>query len=96
MRRNTRQPFRELALAQSVWRGVAVILLTGVLAVCGLTQKMNFFVTSVPAGDGGNLGGLAGADAHCQKLAAAAGSRRTRWRAYRYGSRRDARHCQRT
>ena len=36
-------------------------------------QPMSFFVTSVGKGDGGNLGGLAGADAHCQTLAAAAG-----------------------
>src|SRR5439155_24905380 len=44
-------------------------------------QPMGFFVTSVGVGDGANLGGLAGADAHCQKLAAAAGSTRT-WHAY--------------
>jgi hypothetical protein len=30
------------------------------------SPMMNFFVTSEPIGDGGNLGGLAGADAHCQ------------------------------
>lgn len=45
-------------------------------------QKMSFFVTSVGVGDGGNLGGLKGADAHCQKLAAAAGFGATTWRAY--------------
>ena len=33
------------------------------------SPMMNFFVTSVPVGDGGNPGGLAGADAHCQRLA---------------------------
>ena len=49
---------------------------------CGSTQKMSFFVTSVGIGDGGNLGGLAGADAHCQKLAAAIGSKKREWRAY--------------
>ena len=43
---------------------------------------MTFFVTSVPAGEGGNIGGLAGADAHCQKLAEAAGARNRRWHAY--------------
>jgi len=43
---------------------------------------MTFFVTSVGAGNGGNLGGLAGADAHCQKLAAAAGAGNQTWRAY--------------
>ena len=43
---------------------------------------MSFFVTSVSKGDGGNLGGLAGADAHCQTLAAAAGRGNATWRAY--------------
>lgn len=43
---------------------------------------MSFFVTSVGKGDGGNLGGLAGADAHCQTLAAAAGRGNATWRAY--------------
>jgi hypothetical protein len=45
-------------------------------------DKMSFFVTSVPAGDGGSFGGLAGADAHCQRLAEAAGSKGREWRAY--------------
>jgi hypothetical protein len=45
-------------------------------------DKMSFFVTSVPTGDGGNLGGLTGADAHCQQLAEAAGSPARQWRAY--------------
>jgi hypothetical protein len=43
---------------------------------------MSFFVTSVGKGDGANLGGLAGADAHCQQLAAAAGRGGAMWRAY--------------
>ena len=43
---------------------------------------MSFFVTSVGIGRGGNLGGLAGADAHCQSLAAAAGRGNVTWRAY--------------
>ena len=38
------------------------------------SPMMNFFVTSEPIGDGGNLGGLAGADAHCQVLATAVGA----------------------
>src|SRR3954452_8751608 len=45
-------------------------------------QPMTFFITSVGAGNGANLGGLAGADAHCQKLAAAAGAGNQTWRAY--------------
>ena len=45
-------------------------------------EPMSFFVTSVGLGDGANLGGLAGADAHCQTLAAAAGRGSSTWRAY--------------
>jgi hypothetical protein len=45
-------------------------------------QPMGFFITSVGPGDGGNLGGLAGADAHCQRLAQAAGAASRAWRAY--------------
>jgi hypothetical protein len=43
---------------------------------------MTFFITSVGSGKGGNLGGLAGADQHCQTLAAAAGAGGRPWRAY--------------
>ncbi|MDE0003556.1 MAG: hypothetical protein OXQ29_12765 [Rhodospirillaceae bacterium] len=43
---------------------------------------MTFFVTSEPIGDGGNLGGLAGADAHCRSLAQAAGEGQRTWVAY--------------
>src|SRR5579862_4814982 len=46
------------------------------------SPMMNFFVTSEPIGDGGNLGGLAGADAHCQALAAAVGAGNKTWHAY--------------
>ena len=44
--------------------------------------NMTFFVTSVNPGQGGDFGGLAGADAHCQKLAAAVSSGKRQWRAY--------------
>ena len=43
---------------------------------------MSFFVTSVGLGNGANLGGLAGADAHCQKLATTAGGGSKTWHAY--------------
>jgi hypothetical protein len=43
---------------------------------------MTFFVTSVGKGNGADLGGLEGADAHCNALAKAAGSRHTNWKAY--------------
>src|SRR5258708_29290916 len=43
---------------------------------------MSFFITSAGPGDGGNLGGLAGADAQCRKLATAAGAGNKTWHAY--------------
>jgi hypothetical protein len=46
------------------------------------SSLMTFFVTSEPIGDGGNLGGLEGADAHCQELATAVGAGDKTWRAY--------------
>ena len=45
-------------------------------------QPMSFFVTSVGLGNGANLGGLAGADRHCQALATAAGGGAKTWHAY--------------
>lgn len=45
-------------------------------------QPMGFFITSAGPGDGANLGGLSGADAHCQRLADAAGAGGRQWRAY--------------
>jgi len=47
-----------------------------------LPKDFSFFLTSQPIGQGGNLGGLAGADAHCQKLATAVGFGRRTWHAY--------------
>ena len=47
-----------------------------------LPKDFSFFITSQSIGQGGNLGGLAGADAHCQKLAAAVGFGQRTWRAY--------------
>jgi hypothetical protein len=67
---------------------VRVAMITGFI-VCGFTapsvaadEKMSFFITSVGGGKGGDLGGLAGADAHCSKLATAAGVSGKTWRAY--------------
>src|SRR5882672_12410798 len=45
-------------------------------------QPMSFFVTSAGMGHGANLGGLAGADAHCQQLATAVGAGGKTWHAY--------------
>ncbi len=48
----------------------------------GFAHPMTFFVTSTGNGKGADLGGLAGADKHCQTLAAAAGAGNHTWRAY--------------
>lgn len=57
----------------------ALMLLAGPAAA--QQAPMGFFITSAPL-EGGNLGGLAGADRHCQTLAAAAGAGNRTWRAY--------------
>jgi len=59
---------------------LALILSAG--AAQAQDTSMSFFVTSASPGDGGNLGGLDGADAQCQKLADAAGAGSKTWRAY--------------
>lgn len=46
------------------------------------SNEMSFFLTSAGPGDGANLGGLEGADAHCQMLAASVGADDREWRAY--------------
>ena len=58
---------------------------TTVLVACGTMgakNDMTFFVSSTGGGNGADLGGLAGADALCNRLAAAAGSSGHDWRAY--------------
>src|SRR5436190_20120536 len=64
--------------------------LAGTLLFCAMCSvitvaqqnQMSFFVSSVGSGNGANLGGLAGADKHCQTLAAAAGAGNRTWHAY--------------
>ena len=66
--------------------GAAAILAFGAAggasAQDAASADMSFFITSAGPGDGANLGGLEGADAHCQTLAEAAGSEGRTWRAY--------------
>jgi len=69
-----------------------IVAMLAALAAIGATQSaqdrpqvspaMSFFITSTGRGFGANLGGLAGADAHCQRLATAAGLGDKTWRAY--------------
>lgn len=58
-----------------------VMLLCGVPAYAQ-QASMSFFVTSAGSGKGADLGGLAGADRHCQQLASAAGAGAKTWHAY--------------
>jgi hypothetical protein len=68
-------------------RFLAAALVTTVLAAYPIlaqnaAENMSFFITSAGPGNGANLGGLAGADAHCQKLAQSVGRGSGTWRAY--------------
>ena len=65
-----------------LWAAAALVGLGFTATVQAQQASMTFFVTSVGKGDGANLGGLDGADAHCQALAKAAGATKTSWRAY--------------
>ena len=60
-------------------------------AALAQNNAMSFFVTSVGLGNGGDLGGIEGADAHCQTLAEAAGAGAKTWRAYLSTERADGR-----
>jgi hypothetical protein len=85
----------ETYMKQSIFRttllaGAVVILSActgmqgggGAPAASAGTGPMSFFVTSVGAGNGADLGGIAGADRHCQNLAATANAGNRTWRAY--------------
>jgi hypothetical protein len=64
---------------------VAVVVLLLLHAIPGVQAQqtaMTFFITSVGSGKGADLGGLKGADQHCQSLAQAAGAGSHTWHAY--------------
>ena len=66
------------------WIGGGTLLLLALAMPHAETQdtSLSFFITSVGSGNGANLGGLGGADKHCQTLAAAAGQGNKTWHAY--------------
>src|SRR5688572_21243907 len=76
-------PPLEVQMKTSLSAALAVLL-----AACGSVGQqaprndMSFFVTSAGPGRGADLGGLQGADRHCQALAQAAGAGQRTWRAY--------------
>jgi hypothetical protein len=61
---------------------LAVLALGGSAAVEGQQATMTFFLTSAGSGKGADLGGIEGADRHCQQLAQAAGAGSKTWHAY--------------
>jgi hypothetical protein len=69
-------------LKLSILASAALLSLAGAAAVQAQQNNMTFFVTSAGSGKGGDLGGIAGADAHCTALATAAGSTGKTWHAY--------------
>jgi len=76
-----------MALSESIFSRTSMIAAACLLAfAAGPAQAQSaatsFFLTSNGIGNGGNLGGLAGADNHCQTLAQAAGAGAKTWRAY--------------
>ena len=75
---------RKVLIAIATNKGVMILTRLSIVAQQRDDEppEMGFFVSSVSIGDGGNLGGLAGADAHCQSLATAAGAGNRTWAAY--------------
>jgi hypothetical protein len=69
-------------------RPASVTVTLAAMVVCATAlmpqqgQQMSFFITSAGPGNGADLGGLEGADRHCQRLAQAAGAGTRTWRAY--------------
>jgi hypothetical protein len=62
--------------------GFAIALMAPSAPAVTAQGTLSFFITSAGSGKGADLGGLAGADAHCQALAKAAGAGTREWRAY--------------
>src|ERR1700724_750754 len=69
-------------LKLTILASAALLSVVGAGVLQAQQNAMTFFVTSVGSGKGGDLGGLQGADAHCQTLATAAGAGSKTWRAY--------------
>lgn len=67
---------------QKIVAMIFAVSLFGILSANAAENGMSFFVTSTGSGKGGDLGGLTGADAHCQALAKAGGAGNRQWHAY--------------
>jgi len=76
-------------MKSSPYYGIVLVVMLLIVAVWYLyslrqaeASPMTFFITSQNPGQGGNLGGLAGADNYCKMLAASSGAGDKVWRAY--------------
>src|SRR5215831_20402112 len=79
IRRTVKSPMN----TRSLFASVALLTLEFCTAQAqNAPESMRFFVTSTGLGKGGDLGGLAGADARCQSLAAGVGAGTRTWHAY--------------
>ncbi len=79
---NNNKQYKRILIGVAAAAGVALSTFTIVAQQDDETPEMGVFLTSVGLGDGGNLGGLEGADAHCQQLASNVGMGHRTWRAY--------------
>lgn len=79
-RSHTLSRLTSLACALGLCATAATLMLAQPLSA--QSARMTFFITSSGPGDGANLGGLEGADAHCESLAYSAGAGGLGWRAY--------------
>lgn len=80
--KNNKSVARSAVTVGAAALGIAVAGVAVSLTAWAQDSEMTFFITSAGPGKGGDLGGLEGADAHCNALAAAAGSELTNWKAY--------------
>ena len=69
-------------VVKTISSGVAAVALFAAAPASAQSANMTFFLTSNGPGNGANLGGLEGADKHCQTLAQAAGAGAKTWHAY--------------
>jgi hypothetical protein len=75
-------PREEKMNRSTVFASVALVSLGLAAGAWAQQNNMSFFITSVGSGKGADLGGLEGADRHCQQLAQAAGAGGKTWHAY--------------
>src|SRR5881628_3830601 len=69
-------------VSRSILGSLMLLGLGGATITYAQQSEMTFFITSAGSGKGGDLGGLAGADQHCQMLAQSAGAGGKTWHAY--------------